>query len=101
MPDLKIDPHELEIVRGILRDHVPGAEVLAFGSRVHGENLKQFSDLDLVVIAETQLDALLLAELKDAFSESALSFKVDVLDWSTTNERFKDVIRKNYIVVGF
>jgi len=96
---LKVEPQDLEILRQILRAHVPGVEVWAFGSRVHGDNLKPFSDLDLVVITETPLDALRMAELKDAFSESALPFKVDVLDWSTTNERFQKLIRKNYLVV--
>jgi len=98
---LKVEPRELEILRRILRAHVPGLEVWAFGSRVHGENLKPFSDLDLVLVTETPLDALRMAELKDALSASALPFKVDVLDWSTTNERFQQVIRKNYLVVRF
>ena len=99
MSDLKIEPEELETVRGILRVHVPGLEVWAFGSRVHGENLKPFSDLDLAIITETPLDAEKLAELREAFSESALPFKVDFLDWSVTNERFKRLIRQDYRIV--
>ncbi len=99
MKVLRIEPQELEILRKILRAHLFGVEVWAFGSRVHGENLKPFSDLDLVVITEAPLDALRMAELKDAFSESALPFKVDMLDWSTTNEQFQKLIRKNYVVV--
>lgn len=99
MQRLSIQPQDLAIVREILKAHVPGLEVWAFGSRVHGENLKPFSDLDLVVITEAPLGSLQLAELKDAFTDSALPFKVDVLDWSTTNERFQQLIRKHYLVV--
>ena len=99
MSDLKIEPEELETVRGILRAHVPGLEVWAFGSRVHGENLKPYSDLDLAIITEIPLDAEKLAELREAFSESALPFKVDFLDWAVTNERFKRLIRQDYRIV--
>lgn len=94
-----MEPEELETVRGILRAHVPGLEVRAFGSRVHGENLKPYSDLDLANITEIPLDAEKLAELREAFSESALPFKVDFLDWSVTNERFKRLIRQDYRIV--
>ena len=96
MDDLRIDPNSLALIRKILREHIPGYEVWAFGSRVHGENLKPFSDLDLVVMTEHPLTALTMVELKDAFRESELSFKVDVLDWSRTNERFRKIIRDNH-----
>ena len=96
---LKLEPSEIEIVRKILLVHLPGIEVWAFGSRVHGDNLKPFSDIDLVVITETPLDVLRMAELKAAFSASALPFKVDLLDWSTTNVRFRNQILKHYLVI--
>jgi predicted nucleotidyltransferase len=96
---MHIDPASLETVLGILREQVPEYEVRAFGSRVHGRALKRFSDLDLVVITDSPLDPLRLADLKEAFSESDLPFKVDVLDWSVTNERFRRVIEKEWVVV--
>ncbi len=99
MRDLKLRPAEMEIVLKILTSYVPRLDVWAFGSRVHGENLKPFSDLDLVIVTESPLDVGRMAELKEAFTESDLPFKVDVLDWSTTGERFRQVIKKNYVVV--
>ena len=96
---MHIDPADLEKVLDILRAHVPEYEVWAFGSRVHGRNLKRFSDLDLVVITDKQLDTLRLADMKEAFSESDLPFKVDVLDWLVTNERFRRIIEKEHVVV--
>ncbi len=96
---LQIEAQELATVQTILRAYVPGFEVRAFGSRVHGKNLKKYSDLDLVVMTERPLDALQLAELKDAFSDSALSFKVDLLDWSTTSESFRQLISRGYLVI--
>ncbi len=44
---IHIDPGQLAIVKDILRKHIPNNDVWAFGSRVHGRNLRKFSDLDL------------------------------------------------------
>jgi len=96
---MHIDAADLETVLAILRTHVSKCEVWAFGSRVHGRNLKRFSDLDLAIITDKPLDSLLLADLKDAFSESDLPFKVDVLDWAVTSERFRRIIEKEHVVV--
>jgi len=96
---LHVVPEELKLVCTILRKHFPDHEVWAFGSRVHGENLKPYSDLDLVVITQQPLDMLAIAEAKDDFTESALPFKVDLLDWSTTNDAFRKEIRRHSLVV--
>lgn len=41
----------------------------------------------------------LIESLKDAFSESDLPFTVDVLDWHTIPDSFRDVILRQYEVV--
>ena len=52
-PDL--EPGHLETVRRILREHLPEAEVRAFGSRVAG-GARQYSDLDLAVVETSEFD---------------------------------------------
>ena len=99
MPELKVEPQDLRIIQRILRTHVPGLEVWAFGSRVHGENLKPFSDLDLVVISPGPPASLKMLDLKEAFMESDLPFKVDLLDWSILDESFRKKIAQSYLVV--
>ncbi len=42
-----LDKEDEKIVKEILKKFVPTKKVIAFGSRVHGRNLKKFSDLDL------------------------------------------------------
>lgn len=91
MPEFDIKPVDLETVRSILHRHVAGREVRAFGSRVTGK-VKPFSDLDLVVMGSEPLPASVLADLKDAFSESDLPFKVDIVDWAETQESFRKII---------
>ncbi len=95
---LDVRPDHLKIVLDILNTHVPDREVWAFGSRVTGSS-KETSDLDLAIIGETPLDFGTLASLRDAFSESRIPYKVDVVDWSTIGETFKNIILKNKIVI--
>lgn len=96
---LGIDSRDLETVREILQAYLPGYEVRAFGSRVHGRKIKKFSDLDLAVITGKPLDTLLIADLKDAFTESDLPFKVDIIDWAVTGEPFRLIVEKEYLVI--
>jgi predicted nucleotidyltransferase len=95
---LIILPAHLVLVRAILHTHVPNHEVWAFGSRVAG-SAKEFSDLDLVIIGEKPLSITVHANLVDDFSESDLPYKVDVIDWATTDATFRRIIRRNCIVV--
>lgn len=88
---LDVSPAELDIVRAILRRHVPDREVWAFGSRVTGR-ARTYSDLDLAVIGESPLGLTVAATLADDFSESDLPFKVDVVDWATTSPAFRKII---------
>lgn len=91
-----IEPQHLEMVKNILQNHVPNLEILAFGSRVHGEHFKKFSDLDLAIISENPISFELMYALKNDFSESYLPFKVDVLDWASISDNFKKIIMERY-----
>ena len=95
---IDLAPHHLEKVRTILREHVPQCEVRAFGSRVNGR-AKDYSDLDLAIIGSARLDGDALRHLKEAFEESDLPFRVDVLDWHATSPEFQKVILKQFEVV--
>lgn len=95
---LDLAPEHLHEVRRLLRLHVPGRSVRAFGSRVQG-NAKPFSDLDLAVMGETPLDFRQISALKDAFADSNLPFRVDVVDWADTSETFRGIIERAYEVV--
>jgi type I restriction enzyme S subunit len=89
---MHLTPKELALVRDIVKQQVPEYGVIAFGSRVHGKNLKKFSDLDLAIQSSTPLPTGKLASVKNAFSESDLPFKVDVIDWAGTDEKFRRII---------
>jgi predicted nucleotidyltransferase len=89
---LDLLPGELEIVCAILRRHLPGREVWAFGSRVKG-TARTYSDLDLAVLGDERLTLATQADLTEDFAESDLPFKVDIADWAATSASFREIIR--------
>lgn len=97
---IDISPEHLAEVQAVLREHVPECEVRAFGSRVQG-TAKSYSDLDLAVAGAAALDVKRLYRLQEAFQESTLPFRVDVLDWWAVSESFRAVIARQYEVVQF
>jgi len=90
---------ELALVQSILQDHIPDLEVWIFGSRVHRRTLKPFSDIDLAVIAEAPIATALMGELKEAFAESDLPYRVDVVDYASASQTFRDIILREYEVI--
>lgn len=97
-PPIDIRPDHWAIVRDILRRHVPGREVWAFGSRARG-TAKRYSDLDLAVITDEPLPTAVMAALVDDFSESDLPWRVDVVDWAATGDAFRRVIERDRVVM--
>jgi type I restriction enzyme S subunit len=97
-PPIDILPQHWEIVRAILQKHIAGYEVWAFGSRA-GRRAQTYSDLDLAVITDTPLSRAVSAALAEAFSESDLPWKVDIVDWATTSEAFRKIIERDRVKV--
>jgi predicted nucleotidyltransferase len=95
---IDLEREYLEIVRQILREHVPECEVRAFGSRVSGDS-RRYSDLDLALVSEKELGWRKIESLKDAFSESDLPIIVDVVDWNATSEGFRGTIQDHCVVL--
>ena len=95
---IDVSPSDLETVQRILQKHVPELEVRAFGSRVSW-TARETSDLDLALMTTEPLDLLCVAEMREAFDESALPFRVDLVDWATTSKNFRKVIEREYVVV--
>lgn len=96
---IDLAPHHLETVKDILREHVPDCEVRAFGSRVT-RTASEYSDLDLVVVGAGALQRGTVPRLKEAFEESDLPIRVDVLDWYRIPQSFRDVIERNEVVLA-
>lgn len=95
---LDMQPQHWQIVTAILGTELPDREVWAFGSRAR-QRAKPFSDLDLAVIGTQPLSLDVSGRLQEAFSQSDLPFKVDVVDWVTTTDVFRRIIARDHVVV--
>ena len=95
---IDLNPEHLKTVQHILSKHVPGCEVRAFGSRAKW-TAKDYSDLDLAVIGSRRFDLREMHRLTEAFKESDLPIRVDVVDWHAISEGFKRVIAAEYKII--
>jgi len=88
--DLPADHRRL--VLNILRAHLPQhARTWVFGSRATGR-ARRHSDLDLAIDAGRRLTLDEIAELAEAFSDSDLPYKVDLVDWHDIDDRWRQTI---------
>ena len=93
-----LNPAHLAIVEHILAEYVPECEVRVFGSRATW-NARDASDLDLAVIGDGSLPNRTLTMLKEAFEESRLPMRVDVIDWNSITDSFRESIDPDSVVV--
>lgn len=87
-----IRPDDLQVVRQILREHLPpDVKVWVFGSRANGV-ARIASDLDLALECDSAIDHSQIGVLQDAFEDSDLPYTVDVIDISRVNARFRQIV---------
>lgn len=94
-PALVLKPGDAQIVRAILKRHLPpGTQVYVFGSRagLSPKPPKPMSDLDLSLEAADPLPLAVLARLAEDFDESSLPWKVDLVDRTSVTEGFGNII---------
>ena len=86
-------------LEALLREHVPGVEVWAYGSRVDGES-HDGSDLDLVLRSPT-LEPLGYEyfELVEALEQSNIPILVQAHDWARLPGSFHREIERDYVVL--
>ena len=94
---LDIEEKDLFYIKSILNKFLPNVKCWAYGSRVTGKS-KQYSDLDLVLFIDKNQENKII-ELKEIFDESNLPFRVDILNWNSIPDSFKDSIKECYAEV--
>jgi len=82
---------ELKIIDDIISRLAPDCDVLAFGSRYHNK-AKNYSDLDLAFVGKEKLGLKRCLQLEDAFAESDLPYRIDVLDYHAISPEFRTII---------
>lgn len=91
-----LSPADLATLRAVLARHLPaGAHVAVFGSRA-GPQAGRTSDLDLAIDAGGPLEGAILADLREALSETDLPYPVDVVDVRVVSADFATRIRQTW-----
>lgn len=94
--DLTADQHRLLLE--LIECHLPDTDIWAYGSRVTWNSRPQ-SDLDLVVFSGPEQTGQ-VSDLREAFEESRLPFRVDVLVWDDLPESFqREIDARHYAIV--
>ena len=91
MTSLEINSKDLSGVEAILKQYVPEAKVICFGSRVNG-TARAHSDLDLVIQDKEKLPQQRYLALLNAFEESDINIKIDAMDWYRLSLEFQKII---------
>ena len=95
---LDITAEERQTVLALLQRHLPGTAAWVYGSRVKWTS-RPPSDLDLVVFA-TPDQRRQVGDLREAFEESALPFRVDLFVWDDVPDSFRTRIEAEHVVLA-
>ena len=95
---IDVPDHHLKPIKRILAEYAGDCEVRAFGSRGNG-TAKEYSDLDLAIVGKGKIERRVKMLLREAFEESDLPFRVDVIDYNTVSESFRAIIEDKYEVI--
>lgn len=93
--DVTSEQHRLLL--DLIAQHLPNTDVWAYGSRVKWTSTPQ-SDLDLVVFSTLEQGGQ-VCDLREAFDESDLPFRVDVLVWNDLPESFQEAICEDHVAL--
>jgi len=90
---IAITPEEEKIILDIIAEFAPDCEVYAYGSRVKGTH-KEWSDLDLAFVCPNgeRMSFCQRGDLREAFGESDIVFRVDVIDYNSAAPNFREII---------
>jgi predicted nucleotidyltransferase len=93
---IQLAESEHHFIKQTLIKMLPNAKFYVFGSRAKG-TARQYSDLDILVITEEAIPLSTLSALGEAFSESNLPFKVDIVDWHRITPEFRENINREQV----
>jgi predicted nucleotidyltransferase len=89
-------PLEMDLPDATELDTMSDRALICFGSRAHGP-AKPFSDLDLVVMGEQGVPDSVRSAVLEAFDESNLPFRVDLVVWAEAPASLRDTIARTSV----
>ena len=90
---IDITADQQKTLLALLKRHLPNTTAWVYGSRVKWTSRPQ-SDLDLVVFTTPDQERR-VSELREAFEESSLPFRVDLFVWDAVPEQFRNRLKRS------
>ena len=94
---IDITTDQRKTLLALIKRHLPNTTAWVYGSRVKWTSRPQ-SDLDLVVFTKPDQERR-VSELREAFEESNLPFRVDLFVWDAVPEQFRKQIEADHVVL--
>ena len=94
---IDITTEQRNILLALLGQHLPDTTAWVYGSRVKW-TARPESDLDLVIFA-THAQERRVSDLRDAFEESNLPFRVDLFVWDAVPKEFHEQIQAEHVLL--
>ena len=95
---IDITAEQRKTILALLERHLPDTAAWVYGSRAQWASRPQ-SDLDMVVFASSE-QAGRVSDLREAFDESNLPFRVDLFVWDAVPEQFRKHIERDHVVLA-
>lgn len=92
---MKQPDENLRFIKQTLRAHLPDPSyrLFLFGSRATG-TARRFSDVDVGIEGPKPVSPTALMNIQEALEESDIPYKVDVVDFAQTSDRFRALAKK-------
>ena len=94
---LNLTSKQQELIKDLIKKYIPNITVWVYGSRVKGTSTSK-SDLDLAAFVSPK-QKIEIINLREAFEESNLPFKVDLFAWYEIPDFFRQNIEQEHIVL--
>jgi type I restriction enzyme S subunit len=95
---IDLSAEHLALLKQLVTEYLPGCKIRVFGSRIRG-TAKPYSDIDIALNCDAPIERRTMQRLREALQESALPMRVDLIDWHSISDEFKEVIEKAYEVL--
>ena len=96
-----LEDRHLDFVLSVLKRNISDvdAKFYVFGSRAKGTN-KKYSDIDIAMdLNGKKLDTSILGKILIEFQDSTLPYEVDVVDLNSIDEDFRNLIKKDLVLL--
>ena len=95
-----VDQKTKKQIKAAVKKHLPNPnyQIFLFGSRASAQN-QRWSDLDIGILGKEKVPGHTLVRIEEELENSRISFKVDVVDFRTVSDQFRNLALRKTITL--